>query len=83
MTECPHCGAALPSVPDAFCPICRESLDEPILRQRTPAQKAALRADGKRQFWAALIGVLIFIKVIYWILRFMGGAANGLPYLAN
>jgi hypothetical protein len=28
MTECPHCGAGLPAVVDAFCPECREPLDE-------------------------------------------------------
>jgi hypothetical protein len=27
MHRCPHCGAELPAVPDAFCPDCRESLD--------------------------------------------------------
>jgi hypothetical protein len=27
--SCPHCGAALPAVADAFCPECRNSLQEP------------------------------------------------------
>lgn len=27
-TTCPHCGAELPPVSDAFCPECRESLEE-------------------------------------------------------
>ena len=40
MTECPHCGAALPAVVDAFCPDCREPLDE------RPASLAALVERG-------------------------------------
>src|SRR5262245_28594933 len=37
MTNCPHCGAALPAVVDAFCPECRRPLDDP------PDPDAALR----------------------------------------
>lgn len=33
MNECPHCGFRLPAVVDAFCPECREPLDE---RPTTP-----------------------------------------------
>ena len=72
MTECPHCGATLPSVRDAFCTICHESLDEPVLRERTSKQKAALRNDGKRQLVIVIIGVIVFIKVVYWGLRLLG-----------
>ncbi|HEX4607875.1 MAG TPA: zinc ribbon domain-containing protein [Urbifossiella sp.] len=28
---CPHCGTELPAVVDAFCPSCRDRLDEPPL----------------------------------------------------
>ncbi len=27
-SQCPHCGASLPIVLDAFCPNCRQPLDE-------------------------------------------------------
>lgn len=33
MTVCPHCGSALPSSDDAFCAICREPLDEPVVQR--------------------------------------------------
>lgn len=29
MDQCPHCGSVLPSIRDAFCPECRQGLDEP------------------------------------------------------
>ncbi len=32
-TECPHCGASLPSTQDAFCPECFQGLDEPTAAQ--------------------------------------------------
>ena len=72
MTECPHCGCSLPSVPDPFCPECREALDEPVLRERTPAEKAASRKTGQRQFWIAMLWVFVFVKVVYWGLRLLG-----------
>lgn len=40
MTDCPHCGAALSGTVDAFCPECREPLDE------RPASLAALIERG-------------------------------------
>jgi hypothetical protein len=40
--SCPHCGASLPAVGDAFCPECHEALDEPPTAPRAsgPAQPA-------------------------------------------
>ena len=35
MDRCPHCGADLPAIRDAFCPECRQGLDEPPLKRRT------------------------------------------------
>jgi hypothetical protein len=29
MDQCPHCGASLPAIDNAFCPECRNALDEP------------------------------------------------------
>lgn len=29
MDRCPHCGCVLPAIRDAFCPECRQGLDEP------------------------------------------------------
>ncbi len=72
MSECPHCGSSLPPTQDAFCTICHEALDEPVIIERTPDQKADRREEGKRHMWAALFGVLVFIKVAYWGLRFLG-----------
>ena len=35
MEKCPHCGASLPMVKDAFCSLCHGALDlEPILFER-------------------------------------------------
>jgi hypothetical protein len=34
-TQCPHCGEELPTVVDAFCPFCRESLDESAIEPET------------------------------------------------
>jgi hypothetical protein len=43
MTQnCPHCGAKLPANGDAFCPECRNSLDEP------PVDPAARQSEENR-----------------------------------
>jgi hypothetical protein len=72
MTHCPHCGASLPVVRDAFCSACLESLDEPPAQPRTASEQAAFRAEGNRQVWLGLVGVLVALKVLYWGLRWLG-----------
>src|SRR5205823_1184378 len=44
MTDtCPHCGTRLPAIRDAFCPACRNSLDdEPVKAMTTPLAKTAV-----------------------------------------
>jgi hypothetical protein len=51
METCPHCGAPLPQVPDAFCPECRVSLDEAPERPVPPAERAERRRAEKYLFW--------------------------------
>ena len=51
IVNCPHCGSDLPPVSDAFCPSCRESLDEsdcvlPIAESLRPTiSPPGIRAD--------------------------------------
>ncbi len=35
---CPHCGVSLPSAGDAFCPECRQALDEPAAELASPLE---------------------------------------------
>jgi hypothetical protein len=45
LETCPHCGKPLPILVDAFCPECREPLDE------TPAKEAnSGEESGRNQF---------------------------------
>ena len=39
---CPHCGASLPPVRDAFCPLCRGDLTEPTAGPPVRAQPLTL-----------------------------------------
>lgn len=41
--NCPHCGFALPAVADAFCPDCRERLDEAPAPVVEPSRSIELR----------------------------------------
>ena len=61
MDTCPHCGSALTSTVDAFCPECRNALDEPPRLPPSPEQQRAARTAGQTSlFWVlgflALIG---------------------------
>ena len=38
LQACPHCGAALPYVRDAFCPECAEPLDDPSVEGAPPSR---------------------------------------------
>jgi hypothetical protein len=59
---CPHCGFRLPAVVDAFCPECREPLDEP------PEQPALARDTSQRP--AKPIGTVTAVCLI------LGGLAG-------
>ena len=53
---CPHCGAALPAVRDAFCSACGNGLDEaPAVPQprRAPVEARAAAAGGAGEVWYA------------------------------
>lgn len=41
LSACPHCGAALPYVQDAFCSECRNPLDAPPKRETVNIMQAA------------------------------------------
>lgn len=43
---CPHCGESLPRTLDAFCPYCRESLEELPPTAAEPQHKAPLKQPG-------------------------------------
>ena len=66
---CPHCGERLPIVVDAFCPECREPLDEPPAQPRaaTPADAEAPRPADRvvpspvRAAWCAFVACAWFI----------------------
>ena len=46
LQTCPHCGAALPHVHDAFCPECAEPLDEPPSRPAPQEVKQSGAPEG-------------------------------------
>jgi hypothetical protein len=50
---CPHCGAALPYVRDAFCPECNQPLDEPPRGAAAPEGKPLGGSEGARPPGAA------------------------------
>jgi hypothetical protein len=66
---CPHCGAELPATHDAFCPNCRNALDEP---PATPNAPERWRADGGARTTFAL-------KVIGWFLIVAAMVASATP----
>ena len=41
--KCPHCGASLPQVRDAFCATCREPLDEPAEAFHAPVKQDSVQ----------------------------------------
>ena len=43
MSTCPHCGAQLPPVQDAFCSSCHEPLDESPAELPEPVEQASWR----------------------------------------
>lgn len=64
--KCPHCGTDLPANSDAFCPDCRNALDEP---PTIPNATAGLQTEGKP---SGTIG----LKVLGWLLVVGPLAAN-------
>jgi hypothetical protein len=73
--NCPHCGAPLPVVPDAFCPICRERLDEPpepVVPRSAPAvaPPAADRRQAARTRAATVLrvtGVWCLVLTVFFL----------------
>ena len=55
MTTCPHCGVTLPPVIDAFCPECRERLDEAPENQTQDGTPAIDRGQEDRAGWLRLL----------------------------
>ncbi len=66
---CPHCGSRFPYVHDAFCPACREPIDEPPVAPRTEEEKAAFLAnvdrDARRDLWG-------FFRMLDMLLKGLG-----------
>jgi hypothetical protein len=46
LEACPHCGATLPYVRDAFCPECEQPLDEPPHAAAAPRDKPLGTPEG-------------------------------------
>ncbi len=58
--NCPHCGAKLPWVVDAFCPACDERLDETL---RHSEKRGVLVQTGNNGAWLmrGILGVLFLL----------------------
>jgi len=67
---CPHCGERLPFVVDAFCPECRERLDDPPFPAReAPSAEAAKPPDRIipspwRAVWCAFLACVWLIAAV-------------------
>ena len=53
--SCPHCGASLPAVGDAFCPTCRQALEDIPIVEVVPAQKSRPAPEVKSVAVPALL----------------------------
>jgi hypothetical protein len=78
---CPHCGASLTGVGDAFCPACRRGLDEPPAgaepdapRRGVEPGRPAPRPDDRNAH--PLVGVVLLTLGGLWLLS---GATHPLP----
>lgn len=60
--RCPHCGAALGTLRDAFCSECREPLDEPPPGLPAAQEQQAFRAEVARLIPCSLCGRQISTK---------------------
>jgi hypothetical protein len=80
--SCPHCGAALPAVADAFCPECRSPLDAPPPAPSWPPRPAEaiqaapdagprLPAPARPRAWRDLL-----VLLAYYGLAALWGARN-------
>jgi hypothetical protein len=61
--KCPHCGADLPDAGDAFCPECRNSLDEVPAVHNPPGQDGSVSRSGgvpllKILGWLFIVGAI-------------------------
>lgn len=68
---CPHCGSRLPAPGDAFCPQCRNAVDEPPAVPLTPRQQEAVRDVGAARA-LQVGGWLMLAGVVYWALTKSG-----------
>ena len=66
--SCPHCGTRLPAVVDAFCPECRNDLDEaPAPEQPAftrPARRGIVGNAFEAWHWVQLGAVLIGLVLL-------------------
>lgn len=62
---CPHCGATLGPVADAFCPNCRSALDEPPVLQPPTPTIAEERHQPRIKVWliAGTFEIFAFVCV--------------------
>jgi len=73
---CPHCGAALPTTSDAFCPECRNDLDDVASPKLPPQNGKATRGAVSEAFhiWhATKFGMVAVTLVVGAILAAIDG----------
>jgi hypothetical protein len=70
-TTCPHCGARLPPVADAFCPACRGPLDESPAAPDEPTPTPPAPAEAGPD---AVTRTARHLRVAGWVLLVWGGA---------
>src|SRR5262245_47204861 len=74
--NCPHCGAALPTMTDAFCPVCRNDLDEVPSPKQLPRSGNATRrvvGEGFRVWHAMKLGMVAVGLVVGAIIAAIDG----------
>ena len=81
MESCPHCGVALRSLNDAFCPECRCPLDEPPeqIEQIVTFQEHQRSQSRQKYLLLQVLGILSCISAVIILLR--GGLYDGLGFL--
>jgi hypothetical protein len=82
---CPHCGATLPTVVDAFCPECRAALDEQPVRPTGDGEAAdgAGPASGRRVGWPKGATALGAAVGVLWAFTRSGAAGAGPAFEAG
>ena len=69
--KCPHCGSLLPVIVDAFCPDCRQRLDEtPVEEGLRKPLKSVVSVKHRYttfwpRFWARILDTMILAPILF------------------